>query len=336
MKGKFLFVNIRYILSAFFFLSLSTCIPNIDYISLTDEVPVATETITKPTRIAGTTIAMQKTGTPISVPTNTITTSPTIIIIPSPTSVPIATPTLTNEIRAQNLAKLMQTNGGCDLPCWWGVTPTETSTETAKESLITKGFQWGKDNYTGRLLTNDFGVFLEFDIQNDVIQSIHVQGSFPTEEDDSLVYSKAFVRGWQSYSLKEILDRYGLPSQVFAYIPFRADPGSGPSYHLLVFYEQLGVEIDYRGYAVQLNKGYYRACPDLTGVWAIRLFLYQPNQVKNVFEEVLPADSVSYIAGPETVHDQISWQHITGTSLETFYEIFHESNAQTCFEFTME
>jgi hypothetical protein len=106
-----------------------------------------------------------------------------------------------------------------------------------------------------------------------------------------------------------------------------------PAYHLLVFYEELGVEIDYIGSVELLGENRYRACPDMADIWSVHLFLYQPDYVEVVVERILPASSISYIDDVETVHETISWQQAIGTTLESFYETFRATESITCFEF---
>jgi hypothetical protein len=242
-------------------------------------------------------------------------------------------PTLSAAEESALLSELLATNGGCELPCWWGIVPGETNVDTARNDLTSKGFRWGEDNSAGMRVADDFGVFIEFEIEGAIIQSIGASGGYLTGTKDSLAYSRAFARGWQRYSVAGMLNRHGIPTRVLVYSPFRADPGGGPSYHLLVFYESLGIEIEYRGNAEQINGGRYRACPDLEDIWEIGLFLYQPDRVDNVVERVLPAESVSYIAGPETGYEKISWEQATGTSLQFFYDTFRTTDNDMCIDF---
>jgi hypothetical protein len=227
----------------------------------------------------------------------------------------------------------MTTNGGCELPCWWGIVPGQASFEATQDELALHGFWVGGASASGPRGSDDFGVYLEFEVDDGLIQAARVSGSYLQGTPMSEQYRHAFARGWQRYSLAEILSRYGIPTEVFIYSPFQADRGDGPAYHLLVFYENLGIEIDYLGAAQSLGAGYFRACPDLNDIHWIQLFLFQADQVDNPIERVLPASSVSYIAGPDTVYERISWQHATGTTLQHFYNTFSVSGG-SCIDFS--
>lgn len=266
-----------------------------------------------------------------SLPPTDTTVPPTIKPTEYSQSEPTLIPTLSSDEKAQNLIELMQTNNGCDLPCWWGIVPGESSLQETMNDLTQKGFRAGTTS-TGLRVHDDFGVFLQFELDEDIIQAIHVRGDYLTGAEETPAFSQAFAYGWQDYSIKEIFNRFGVPSKVLIYSPFRADPGQDASYHLLIFYEDLGIEVEYRGTAEQLNGNQYRACPNLNDIWEIGLFLYQPDQGDGVVQKLLPPESISYIAKPDEVYSLISWQQATNTSLESLHQTFGNSD-EVCFEF---
>ncbi|MCZ7668994.1 MAG: hypothetical protein M5U34_18285 [Chloroflexi bacterium] len=64
-------------------------------------------------------------------------------------------------------------------------------------------------------ISSGSGVIVTFTLEENVIQSIKVWGG---KEDDR------FVQDWERYSLDQVLTRYGMPSDVFVYYPYRPDP----------------------------------------------------------------------------------------------------------------
>ncbi|MCB9422626.1 MAG: hypothetical protein H6667_22680 [Ardenticatenaceae bacterium] len=285
-------------------LTATTSPTNTPFISSSTHTPIpATATPT----------AVPNTATPTAVP-------PT----PSPTTLPTAT--LTHEQVDANLTELMLTNGGCELPCWWGIVPGETPIDSTHESLKALGASFPGDTYASFGI--DWGAAIEFEVNHGIVQTMDIGGSYSP----GWIDRDKYTQGWQSYSLTAVLDHYGLPTRVLVYKPFQADPGQ-PSYHLLVFYEDSGFEIDYVGSIEILSDGNYFACPNMADIWMVHLFLYQPSQVDNVVERILPASSIGYIADAQTVYDVISWPEATGTSLESFYETFRMPAANACFEF---
>lgn len=249
--------------------------------------------------------------------------------ITTPTSVVatvLPTPTLTKQQKAENLTMLLESNGGCELPCWWGITPGESTFEAVKSSFEPLGFRI-EDNWLGS--QTFYGFDIDFEEESEVIQSMQVSGSYAKEIQDA----NAFIKDWEPYSLYNVLNRYGLPTGVKVYYPFRPDPGSEAAFNLFVFYEALGIVINYVGDATDVNGGKSRACPALAEVFTINLFLYQPGKISNVLETIIPPETVDFIAGPETVYDLISWEQATDTTLESFYETFRQPDSEACFDF---
>ena len=71
-------------------------------------------------------------------PTTIVTTLPTSASKPTPTiKIPTLSPlpTLPPTEAEAMILDLLQDNGGCLFPCWWGLTPAKTSTQTLKSLL---------------------------------------------------------------------------------------------------------------------------------------------------------------------------------------------------------
>ena len=115
--------------------------------------------------------------------------------------------TRTPEEEMELLIELLQPGSGCDLPCWWAIVPGQSSLETTKEELAEKGFRVGSDS-VGMRGADNFGVFIEFETENDIIQALQVGGDYLTDTEQSPEYSRTFAQGWHSYGLGPILERY--------------------------------------------------------------------------------------------------------------------------------
>lgn len=256
----------------------------------------------------------------------TITVQP-ITTMPSPTVTSSSpTPTLTSEQKANNFSRLMKENGYCELPCWWGIVLGESIFSEISEQFLSEGF-WIEDNWLGGGTSH--AISIEFELENHVVQSMKISDSYAK----GIQNASDFIGDWERYSLDQVLFHYGMPSNVFVYYPYRPDPGSDPAFHLFIFYDEQGIAIDYVGNATDKNGGKSVACPNLDEIFQINLFLYQPSRVKNVIETVIPPETVSFIAEPETVYDLISWEQATDTTLESFYEQFSQPDFDGCFDF---
>jgi hypothetical protein len=125
--------------------------------------PTNTPHISPPTRTP-----VPDTATPTAVP-NTAT--PTAIPLTA-TPKPLPTATLTNEQIDANLTELMLTNGGCELPCWWGILPGETSIDSARESLKALGASFPGATYASFGI--DWGAAIEFEVSNGIVKAMKI------------------------------------------------------------------------------------------------------------------------------------------------------------------
>lgn len=265
-------------------------------------------------------------------PTDNTDSTPTLVLstpIPTETTLPIFTPTilpsptLTHQQEVEIMANLMQTNEGCKLPCWWGIEPGQSHVEIIKNEFVPKGFAWWEGN---ELFNNIFlyAISVIFETEDNIIQFIRVHSTTQYN------YS---IQDWEKYRLEQILQQYGIPSRVQVYYPWRPDPYTPSSYRLFLFYEDLGIEIDYLGDAIDTGTERSRACPDSIETYEINLLLYQPGLTIDVLEVVMPVDTISYIGPTDIVYELTSWEQATGTSIESFYETFVNPKSQICFEF---
>lgn len=328
MRVEYLFERVNFVHFVIAILILTSCNNDIEGIQtkelMTPEMVVSTPTSTATIPPTNPPHTPQPTHTHTPIPD-----TPTPTAIPlTDTPMPQPTATLTNEQISENLTKLMMKNAGCQLPCWWGIMPGETPLDLARENLATLGASIvGSSSLSMGVV--DWGLFMEFEVSDSIVQSMNISSGY---NNSGRIDRDKYTNGWQPFQFMAVLERYGIPTRVFVYYPFTADH-SVPAYHLLVFYEELGIEIDYIGSVEILVENRYRACPDMADIWKVHLFLYQPDHEEDVVERILPASSIIYIDDVETVHETISWQQATSTTLESFYETFRVTESTICFEF---
>ena len=83
-----------------------------------EQSPYPSSSTTTPSTIPLTsTLEIEKTATATQRPTWTLSPTPILWVDWTPL------PDLTIDEARENLRNLLETNGGCDLPCWWGITP---------------------------------------------------------------------------------------------------------------------------------------------------------------------------------------------------------------------
>lgn len=173
---------------------------------------------------------------PSAIITATLEVTPaTFVLIPTatsevksiPTTSVLLSPMIDQEKRLTNLLDLLNTNGGCDLPCWWGISPGQSSWSGAQQFLLSIGaniysnFEFGKlihatpnfnepvikisDNQPG---TNDNKIY--FVEKDKIIEQIYVNA-------DGWTNPKVFQSHWRSYMPRQILEKYGLPDRIRVY-----------------------------------------------------------------------------------------------------------------------
>lgn len=183
--------------------------------------------------------------------TQAVTGTPTPENTPTPEILPTMTymPPLPQDEAQAKIIELLRDNGGCRLPCFWGLTPGISSVQSAN-ALLYSLFAAREDGSSTTIREDDLIVepgvmvmpYKNFGKQ-DIVQFIRV--GFSVHEDreyyesfpyafDSPFYSQYF----EYYTLASLLSNYGKPANV--YINFEADPGSPYEYYLFLDYTESG------------------------------------------------------------------------------------------------
>lgn len=252
---------------------------------------------------------------------------------------------------------LLQNNGGCRLPCLWGLTPGKTDFHTFNDFLT----QY-KDLVTPDVYVNisDFGelgnLFLGYRKNN---IHINVRFGYSINEDSKLemlglhgysmmergkdpdwlspdvspLYGDAsFNQAFQYYLLPQILSNYGLPSQVLL-APFPDDP-SRPDvkwhpFSLVLFYPDQRIFVEYIS-PREKRGNYFVSCPSKA---QISLVVWSP-------ESDLTLKDIVQKAGTEINELNIDYfrrvEEATSMSLNQFYQKFSDSQNTACLETPME
>ncbi len=161
---------------------------------------------------------------------------------------------------------MLKTNGGCKLPCWWGIVPGSTRFQAAVDSLQQQGVNlYLVRDLTGALRIDiphatqpfDYGFAMDLNAKTGIITWLVIDG-----DTYNLTASPRFAKDWEHYSWSSILQEYGQPSAIGFVSGPPAEPDAPVSYSLILLYETLGFAIRYTGpaqYDNQLNV--IHACP---------------------------------------------------------------------------
>lgn len=287
--------------------------------------------------------------TSISTPTTTSTHIPTTTSTPlrstatvtsSPVLPPI--PTLNRVEEAALVQELMATNGGCQLPCWWGIQLGE-SLKSIGEVFNNVGIgSWhesvsdfgggGERGYvrSGYYNPDTFGydvsVTVDFHTVDGVVQFIDVYTERPLRQ----YGEKVFVRDWEKHFLSSILQKYGKPQYVYFEPLNIADPAP-PDHSLGLYYSELGINVSYTFYGIWIGDVEAEVCLALENVRDINLSLYNPELADVWGAYLIPPE---FYSDPKLVElfSQWTWEAQTGMDLDTFYETYKNPDNLGCIQ----
>lgn len=261
------------------------------------------------------------TATGTSMPTLTQTNTPTLVR-------PTLLPTLQLTEHALALRKMvgekLVDNGGCRLPCWWGITPGETTWEEAKNILrdYDPYIDW-KKGYPISEQVVKYTVSLIAPIDVDWLTTINPE----------VTVTKGVVTGIDIYNYKEIMEyyyqsnilkAYGRPSEVALAAYSSEDIEGFAPFGMLVFYEKEHFMFEYVGFkSVDFSETSITICP--LGQWSF-LYIWDKNEDMTFQEAVQRYFSRS----PEVT--PLSINYVTTMNVDTFYETYQDENTDVCFK----
>lgn len=185
---------------------------------------------------------IRSTATVTVEPAPSYTSSPTAVPTPTVTPLPVGTatwtpvPTLAPAAALEALLRLYSTNGGCELPCWWGITPGATTWAEARTKLAPLGRlsgPWGE------------GKTVRYDFAFDMPESLDPFGYFEPSlgvRDNMVVgigLSSQWVKPDFDYSLAGILHTFGAPDEIRLRVI--TDTPYQPYYDISLFYAVKGM-----------------------------------------------------------------------------------------------
>ena len=255
------------------------------------------------------------------------------------------------------LLDMLMTNGGCELPfCWWGIAPSETRWEETEQTLLTWQRTVSSQTITLRERNNDgeysnvaSGVFHQaslFSRQTSYPHDYTVHHSF--FEQDSVVqllgvsarslggetfYARSWPRSsqlledWQSYTLDQVLARYGVPTQVLVY----HWPRDHAPFGIALLYEPDDIMFIYMG-AVQLQAdGQLAICPAREHIEDINIWL-RATDFDVPFDTIYRNYQIGGYHSATTFPNAfiLTIEEAVGMSVETFFEIYLDPDAEQC------
>jgi hypothetical protein len=280
------------------------------------------------------TSSLTSTQTPIS-PAQTFTPSPTLIPTITFTSTPITPiPTLSPNEQETYLLNLIQTNGGCQLPCFLGLQPGISTWDEIKnvEGPIHSRDKYAPDTKGSTYLYTFIEKRIEsFDVtlwgSDKVIEKVTVYvGMYSTSRSS---YKANLAKAMESYALPSILSQYGKPSRILLQAQGQIEPYSGTQAQILLFYDHLGFVIHYFFINIVFqddNSYVLHICPNYDYTELIKLYLQSADNSTSLEDMIDDKDSYylrSYLQPLE---------EITNLNVDEFYNLFNGTNKTVCFD----
>lgn len=234
-------------------------------------------------------------------------------------------------LEAENeVINLLQNNGECRLPCFWGIIPGQSSKQITHSnlhsylSIIPEDFLFGeKGGGVGVIIPdNDFILSTHLIIRNyddlprqDIVRWLQIDLAIYDKDSytnfyDSLIYDK-YYKYYKYYTLSSLLSNYGKPTNV--YINFENDMGLR-EYYLFLDYTDSGW-VAMLKMPLSQEENFFVGCPALAFT---RLWLWS-------VEDIETAKEYGFI---ENVNLK-SINEVTSLSLSEFYDKFkNPSNAE--------
>jgi hypothetical protein len=196
------------------------------------------------------------------IPSSTLTPFVTVDQSISPTVAPsiTATPlnTLIPEKANETIKALLNNPIDCSAPCFWGITPGQTTIEEARDIFSHFGLQMASTIYNGEKFSGiqyefESGLWIDvtLEIQDDIVENIQIKIT-PS------VQKGGIGKEWMAYSPETLIKRYGIPSRV----DFAADWGPGPFFAMQMYFDEEDLIVQYAGdNIIPGQKGSSQVCP---------------------------------------------------------------------------
>ena len=256
---------------------------------------------------------------------------------PSATLMPSATPTVTSILTwtpAPTLSRqdayalvqdLLKNNGGCKLPCWWGITPGQTDWSMARHFLETFVVQigqgWEETVVKDGVSIQQVAYYITYQVENGTaISYVFIENSIVRE----IEFGEDGAQ--QSFRLYQLLADYGPPDEVYISAHRVTSDGSPPPFGFILNYAQKHFWADFH-LDGKVTGEKVIACPQSADprIWA------------GLPEREWTSDALfNYVFGPPVPgfprYPVLTLKEATGMSLESFTNIFEDPDNQSCLE----
>lgn len=261
--------------------------------------------------------------------------TPTLTLAPTSTLYP----TLDTESANELVFQLLKDNANCRLPCWWGITPTVTTSQDARSFLnsfssIASTNSTGNDDGSMLLdIPNGNGLlspYIAYDSIDGVVNKLTIgigqlikneNGGYDQVHDDP-----AFAKAVQSFMLPEILSSYGQPKEVLISTYSLQPLGWPVLFDIQLFYPERGFLMVYHSLMEFSGSGYIKGCPSKSN---ISIGLWEPGKYLSITD--IPGNIRNNISS-FSLSSYLQVDEATNMSIQDFYDTFKNNDGTLCLE----
>lgn len=266
-----------------------------------------------------------------------LTLTPTVVV---PTNTPTAIPPLQEEQARARLLELLANNGGCRLPCLWGIAPGKSMSQEAQTILaplssisVSTNLALGGGSirpwYTedDLILTTTVGFNVDALSNNQIVSRVGFRAGESKKLSDGffpMYDSKSFGERLHLYMLPGILSEFGKPASMVIHTYGKQIKGTG-GFEIVLIYPEQGMLVHYETEMKTVGTN-VRGC---IANAQVELELY-PAGNADAFIKSLSTTTWAIFVQKEPVTDlrwKAHWKPVeeaTSMTLEQFYETFRQ------------
>jgi len=235
-------------------------------------------------------------------------------------------PTLDPEDARALLMELEHTNKGCMLPCWWGITPGETTWEEARQFFATFAILEPGSTGTITIAGQTYPVH-SYHVAYQDAGNVRDAATFYVREGVITEVSVGMDSTAQAFGIRELLRAHGVPKEVWINTFSAAGPSSRPEgflpFRILVLYRDRGFMAfyDFEGH---ISEGTVVGCPE--GV-APRIYSWSQDEASLWTDERVQLVSL----GPDS-SELKGLEQVSSWNVDDFYAAFTSGSEGACIE----
>jgi hypothetical protein len=237
------------------------------------------------------------------------------------------------DLKVDTLYEVIQNNGNCSYPCFWGIMPGRDSINQIKSSFE----KYGEIIELGRTGNNYDIVIFEFDLPDEIEESVSKTVDIDFRTKNQVVETIHLCNEVSLYlfpDLSSILNHFGKPNEIWIDVAPNIDDYY---YSISLFYSDIHTLVSWNG-TTQLKEfddssATFSICPqninkeiDYIQYYPTSLFFWSLDR-EYTFNELYE----NYLKIENTMV-QLS-AHNSNIDIENFYEIYSDENDAQCFNY---